>query len=75
MTAQGPAHRVHATDQQDWAGLLNEIAARLHGMRESARESDQELLPPLLILGTSERVGSATNDGPAQRAVPPAACP
>jgi Sulfatase-modifying factor enzyme 1 len=58
MTAQGPAHRVHATDQQDWAGLLNEIAARLHGMRESARESDQELLPPLLILGTSERVGS-----------------
>jgi hypothetical protein len=58
MTAQGPPHRVHATDQQDWAGLLNEIAACLHGMRESARESDQELLPPLLILGTGERVGS-----------------
>jgi Sulfatase-modifying factor enzyme 1 len=58
MTAQGPPHRVRAADQQDWAGLLDEIAARLHGMRDSARESDRELLPPLLILGTSERVGS-----------------
>ena len=39
-------------------GIPAEIGARLRAMRETAREHGEVLLPPLLILGTSERVGS-----------------
>jgi hypothetical protein len=39
-------------------GIPGEIGARLRGMRETARERGEVLLPPLLMLGTSERVGS-----------------
>jgi hypothetical protein len=39
-------------------GIPSEIGARLRVMREAAYERDEVLLPPLLILGTSERVGS-----------------
>ena len=39
-------------------GIPSEIGARLRVMREAACERDEMLLPPLLILGTSERVGS-----------------
>ena len=39
-------------------GIPGEIGARLSAMRETAREQGEVLWPPLLILGTSERVGS-----------------
>ena len=40
------------------AGILGEIAARLAAVADAARERGEVVLPPLLILGTSERVGS-----------------
>ena len=38
--------------------LLDEIAARLQKMAHAAHERGEVLLPPLLVLGTCERVGS-----------------
>ena len=40
------------------SGVLGEIEARLAVLSEAARERGEAVLPPLLILGTSERVGS-----------------
>jgi hypothetical protein len=40
------------------SAVLSEIQARLTVMIEAARERGEAVLPPLLILGTSERVGS-----------------
>jgi hypothetical protein len=39
--------------------IVAEIGARVDVMREQARDSGTTLLAPLLILGTSERVGSS----------------
>ena len=39
-------------------GVLGEIEARLAVLSDAARERGEAVLPPLLILGTSERVGS-----------------
>ncbi len=39
-------------------GLLAEIRARSEMMRSAAQARGAPLLPPLLMLGTSERVGS-----------------
>ena len=40
------------------SSVLGEIEARLAVLSEAARERGEAVLPPLLILGTSERVGS-----------------
>lgn len=42
----------------DAPGVLGEIEQRLADMTGAARERGEQVLPPLLILGTSERVGS-----------------
>jgi hypothetical protein len=49
----GPAHGIEGSAH----GIPGEIGARLQAMREAAREHG-EVLPSLLILGTSERAGS-----------------
>ncbi len=61
-------------------GVLAEIRVHTEVMRSAARARGTSLLPPLLMLGTSERVGSnwlsdtlRPVDGATQRAVPPAA--
>jgi formylglycine-generating enzyme required for sulfatase activity len=54
----GPPHQIPPAGERNWTGLLAEIGARLQAMSEAARERGDKLLPPLLILGTSERVGS-----------------
>jgi Sulfatase-modifying factor enzyme 1 len=41
-----------------WQDVLDEIDARLAVMAGAARSRGEILLPPLLVLGTSERVGS-----------------
>ena len=38
--------------------IPGEICARVEAMRTAAGTTDVELRPPLLMLGTSERVGS-----------------
>jgi hypothetical protein len=40
------------------SGVPGEVQARLTALAEAAREGGTVLLPPLLILGTCERVGS-----------------
>ncbi len=42
----------------DATGVLGEISQRLADASSAARERGERVLPPLLILGTSERVGS-----------------
>ena len=40
------------------SGVPGEVQARLTALAEAAREGGTTVLPPLLILGTCERVGS-----------------